>query len=301
LDAERKDKVAELKRMSGAIDAVGKVLQDGLAELRDLARSPVTQMEEAEKREAARIESEIAKLRAEITDPTTGRAYSLDILRAQLSRVQAVETGDARVFGQHTARAAIAKDAAITQLSGAIAQAEEAERQAAEAARLREAAAAAAAEAAARAKVEAEHRAKLEAEQRARIQAQLQAERAEAEAAAKAAAAAAEAKARAEYEARAEADRLRAAAAAAEAESRRVREEAARAEAARQAAEAAKAEAERQAAAAEAARQADRAHRARVNSQAAAALVAIGLTDEQAKAVIIAIAKGGIPAVSINY
>lgn len=50
-----------------------------------------------------------------------------------------------------------------------------------------------------------------------------------------------------------------------------------------------------------AARAADKAHRARINGEALAALVTVGLDEVTAKSVVIAIARGEVPHISISY
>ena len=54
-------------------------------------------------------------------------------------------------------------------------------------------------------------------------------------------------------------------------------------------------------AAATAEREANKAHRASVNREAMAGLVAAGLTEESAKAAVVAIAKGAVSHIKISY
>lgn len=151
-------------------------------------------------------------------------------------------------------------------------------------------------QAAEQARIEAEQAAKREREVAAKREADLQAAKEKAEADAKAAQERAEreareAKERAErqaQEAREKAEREKQAAI--EAEQRKARE-----------AEAARLAEEKRIADEAAARAADVAHRKAVNNKALADLVAVGLTEEQARTVITAIAKGEVTAIRITY
>lgn len=151
-------------------------------------------------------------------------------------------------------------------------------------------------QAAEQARIEAEQAAQREREAAAKREADLQAAKEKAEADAKAAKERAEreareAKERAErqaQEAREKAEREKQAAI--EAEQRKARE-----------AEAARLAEEKRIADEAAARAADVAHRKSVNNKALADLIAVGLTEEQARAVITAIAKGEVTAIRITY
>jgi hypothetical protein len=48
-------------------------------------------------------------------------------------------------------------------------------------------------------------------------------------------------------------------------------------------------------------REANKAHRGRINSAAVAALVGNGIAEDVAKSVIVLIAKGSVPHVTVNY
>lgn len=151
-------------------------------------------------------------------------------------------------------------------------------------------------QAAEQARIEAEQAAQRERDAAAKREADLQAAKEKAEADAKASQERAEreareAKERAErqaQEAREKAEREKQAAI--EAEQRKARE-----------AEAARLAEERRIADEAAARAADTAHRKAVNNKALADLVAVGLTVEQARTVITAIAKGKVTAIRITY
>lgn len=151
-------------------------------------------------------------------------------------------------------------------------------------------------QAAEQARIEAEHAAQREREAAAKREADLQAAKEKAEADAKAAQDRAEREAREALEraerqaqeARERAEREKQAAI--EAEQRKARE-----------AEAARMAEEKRIKDEEAARAADVAHRKVVNNKALADLVAVGLTEEQARTAITAIAKGEVTAIRITY
>lgn len=151
-------------------------------------------------------------------------------------------------------------------------------------------------QAAEQARIEAEQAAQRERDAAAKREADLQAAKEKAEADAKAAQERAEREAREaqeraerkDQEARERAEREKQAAI--EAEQRKARE-----------AEAARLAEEKRLADEAAARAADVAHRKSVNNKALADLVAVGLTEEQARTVITAIAKGEVTAIRITY
>lgn len=151
-------------------------------------------------------------------------------------------------------------------------------------------------QAAEQARIEAEQAAQRERDAAAKREADLQAAKEKAEADAKAAQERAEREAReaqerAERQAQEARDRAeREKQAAIEAEQRKARE-----------AEAARLAEEKRIADEAAARAADVAHRKAVNNKALADLIAVGLTDEQARTVITAIAKGEVTAIRITY
>lgn len=215
-----------------------------------------------ENAEKARIEAHEAAL-VRITNMASipNTATTADI-EAALAQATAIDTS---TFQEFTARAIQNRDVAIAQITAALTESRKREAEAAELAKLR-------AEAAARAAEEAE-RQRIAREEQIRTQA-AEAARREAEAAVIAAQQAA-----IEAEAKAKADAI----AAVEAERRRVAEAAAA-----EAAELAK-------------REANTKHKASVNRAAAAALMNVGLTEDQAKAVVIAIYHGDIPNVKISY
>lgn len=291
------------------VDSVRKKLRDGLDELRDKARQPLTEWEEAEKAREKRVTDTLAALNV-VARPPVGT--SAKEIAASLEEVRAMDCS-AELFGDRAGEVVMVRDRVIATLETAHAATKTAEDAQAELARIK-------AEQADKERAEAEARARAEAEAAAQRRAEEERERQEADrrAAAEKAAAEARAQERAEAEAREraaeearEAERREAARLAAEAEARRraeVEEAEAKAKAAAEALaakerEEAKAKAQAEAEAAEAARRAaDAAHRERVIADAVDAIVRqTSLSDEQARAVITTIAAGQVPAVSISF
>jgi colicin import membrane protein len=274
-----KNLVAEWKKQSALVDASRKMFRDEMDALRDSTRKP---LDEWEAEVLAKHEAEKAQ---QAMNEAHDAALIEDAMRTQAKEIEALKAAAAKV---------------------------EADRLAAEAAALAEKEAQEAAARAEQERIENEARIRKEAEERAKAEAEAaaaaliaEAERKEREAK--------EAVERAEREAReaaekAERDRIAAAeraeqekAAAIRAEQERAAAEALRIENERKAAEAA-AEAKAAAERAEAElRAANTRHQAAVNNKAVAALVALGLSEGDAKTVIVGIAKGLVPAVTINY
>jgi len=292
-----KEKRDEIK----AVDAAGKIIRDRLDALRDEVKKPLVEWQEAEKLRVAKCEETIQALRR---DGVVLGEDTSETVAGRLDLVRAVEITD-EAFGELATLARTLQDTAINQLEAGAVRLKQAEEERAELARLR------AAE---------EERQRREAEQRAAAEAKAAAERAErerAEAAEQAkkaeeeriAAAAREA----EERARAEAERAaqeardaerRAHEAALAAEKRRADEaEAARqAEADRIAKEAAeRAAADKREADARAKRQADIDHQSKIMGEAKAAIMAQGVGEATAKAIVIAIKAGLIPHVLIEF
>ena len=264
LDGLGKELVADMKELPKKVDASRKHMRDFLDALKDEVRLPLDQWEA----EQARIEAQRA------------------------AEAAAIEFHRLAVEHEAWFDSIIAQDWDLAILADQIFNHErEDKRKAAEQAQ-RERDAALVQEAATRAKEEAEAAARKDkeaTEQRER-DAKLAQERAE-QAKKKAEQDLIEANRRAELAAeKAEADKK----AAAEAAARR-EEDAARKERERIAAEA-KIEADKVAA-----RNANTEHKRSINLQAIASLVAAGLSEDQAKAVLVAIVKGAVPNVSINY
>ncbi|WP_417834714.1 hypothetical protein [Thalassospira xiamenensis] len=275
LDGLGKDLVADWKNRAAAVDVERRRLREFLDKLKDEVREPLTAWEQAEEARVKAINDRIAEIEGMAVSPDipiTGNDAGW--LEERLEKVMALKIDDS--FAEFKANAALAKDEAIGTVSAALGHAKErarieaeerveAERIAAEQRAIEEKEAA---EREAREKAEAEERAKREAEQR------------EAE--------------RREWEAQAKQREEAAAKAAAEEAENRIRAEAE--EKARQEAEAkAKAEAE------EARRAANQEHRRKVNNEALKAIAALGVTDDQAKVIVLAIVSGEIPHVTLTY
>lgn len=268
LDGLGKDHVSALKEQAKAVDAVRRDMRERLDNLKAEVRQPLTQWEEAEAERQAELQRRLELLR-DIPEDTPELTAAL--VAARIAEVEAVEIGDD--WHERREDAETAKAATLYQLGQLHATV-----------KAREEAAA---------KAEAERREREETERRKREERIRQEERERADRDAEA------------ERRRIETERADAERAAADAERRaRQAEEAAK----RNAEEAARIEryrAERKAAAereAEEQRRRNRKHAAAVNNAAAAALAATaGLTDDQAKATVIAIAKGQIPGVSIRY
>jgi colicin import membrane protein len=310
VDDYGKELVAEEKKRLALIDADRKKWRDTCDELRDQIRQPLTDWENAEKARVQRHTDAVAAISA----MTQVSGMTAADIAARLSDAEAIAINDG--CEEFAAQYAKAKDAAVTSLRASLASRRQYEAEQAELARLREETARReqeerdrriAEEAAARAKAEAEAKAKAEREaaERAAREAHEQAERA------RIAAEQAEARAKAE----AEAAKLREQ----EAERRRIEQEERAAREAKEAAERAErdrmaaieaerrraaeqAERERIAAEQDAARRAaDVEHRRSINKDALADLMACGLSDDDAKKVIQAIAAGKVRHASIRY
>lgn len=301
IDAAGKLLNEEARAKINIIDAARRDIREKLDALKDEVRRPLTEWEAKEEERIAACEALIGRMKAAAVvslDDTAGavadrlasvRAFALDegqfqsllpaALQQQAATVDALTAAHARLVKEEADRAELDRLRAEA--------AERAERERAEAE------AKAAAEVAERAKQEAPARAARAAEE----------EKARIEAAAKAAEEAA--RARAEAAARAERETAeRAHAEALAAEKRRADE----AEAARQAeadriarATAAREAEEKAAAEAAAARAADIEHRSKIMGTAKQAIMGHGVGEQTARAIVLAIAAGDVPNVSIRF
>ncbi len=324
-----KELVAEEKKRLALIDADRKKWRDECDKLRDEIRKPLTDWEQAEADRIQRHKDAIQKLR-ELSAPAMGTDSAA--ISGLIAQAETVTLGDH--WQEFAAEAGKAKDETLAILRFNLQRRQQYESEQAELARLRAEAARREQEDADRRAAEREAQRIREAEERARREAEEAAAkaRADAEAAARAEREAIEAKARAEREA---AERARIASeqaearAKAEAEAAKLREQdaerrrveseerakrdaqeaAERAERDRVAAvEAERQRAERQriaeqeaAAKAQAEREANKEHMRHINREALAGIMAVGISEEQGKALIKAIASGAVPHVSISY
>jgi len=324
-----KELVAEEKKRLALIDADRKKWRDECDKLRDEIRKPLTDWEQAEADRIQRHKDAIQKLR-ELSAPAMGTGAA-DIA-ALIAQAEAVTLGDH--WQEFAAEAGKAKDETLAILRFNLQRRQQYESEQAELARLRAEAARREQEdadrRAAEAKAEAERLAAereaqriREAEERARREAEEAAAkaRADAEAAARAEREAAErariaseqAEARAKAEAEAaklreqDAERRRveseerAKRDAQEAAERAERDRVAAVEAERQRAERQRIAEQEAAAKAQAEREANKEHMRRINREALAGIMAVGISEEQGKALIKAIASGAVPHVSISY
>ncbi len=335
-----KELVAEEKKRLALIDADRKKWRDECDKLRDEIRKPLTDWEQAEADRIQRHKDAIQKLRelsvlamgtdsadiaaliAQAEAVTLGDHWqefaaeagkakdeTLAILRLDLQRRQQYESEQAELARLRAEAARREQEDADRRAAEAKAEAERlaAEREAqrireAEERARREAEEAAAkaradAEASARAEreaIEAKARAEREAAERARIASEQAEARAKAEAeAAKLREQDAERR-RVESEERAKRD-------AQEAAERAERDRVAAVEAERQRAERQRIAEQEAAAKAQAEREANKEHMRRINREALAGIMAVGISEEQGKALIKAIASGAVPHVSISY
>lgn len=289
LDNIGKELVAELKDVPKKIDAERKRMRDLLDLWKDDVRRPLTEWEEAEEARVNRHKQGLVWF-----DLRANENSSLDSLelKATISEVESVLVGE--TWEEYEAEAHRAKAKALESLRCALEKREAYEAEQAELARLR-------AEAAAREQKEREERIAREAEERAKRDAE---ERAQTER---------EAVARREAEAKAAAERreleLKLAAEKAEREKLDAEQRAVQAAKDAEARVAAAAEAERQriakeqaaAAAEQQKREANKSHKAAINRQAMQDLIAGGIAEDCAKAVITLIAKGKVSNVDIHY
>jgi hypothetical protein len=270
LDEIGKEHVAEIKKQAGAIDAERRTIRDRLDALKDSVRKPLTDWEEAEEKRIGEAEGALVAV-VEAGRQAAGKSPSL--IRELIEIVSGYAARDWQEFKE---RADVAVTEALATLNQALADAEQAERDAAELAALRAEKAARderdRQEAAAKAKADAEAKEAAAAAEREKARA-AQAERE-----------------KAEQEARAKRQAEEAAARAVEQERQRVA-----AEAQRQAAEkAAQEEAERR-------RQLDVDHRKAVLREIIDAMVAAGASATLATVLAVEIDSGTIPHVSITY
>ncbi|WP_395149947.1 hypothetical protein ACHHRS_10500 [Klebsiella pneumoniae] len=268
IDNAGKDLVAELKALPKQIDESRRVVRERLDALKDEVRRPLTEWEAEQDR--IKAEEAMNALHAEAL------AMNEEFDRQLAARIES-DHEMALLMNDAFDREQAEKKAEAERQR--IAREEEIKRQAEEKAK-REAEEKHRAELEASARREAEERAAKERAERERIEAQQRAERDRI---------AAEQKAEADKQAAIEAERRKA-----QEEADRIRREAEQREQARLAEEKRKAEEE-------ARRAADVEHRRGINTAAVQALINQGIPHEWAKACIIAVALGKVPATTIKY
>jgi len=294
IDAAGKMLKEEAQATVTKVDAARREIRLKLEALSDEVRKPLTDWEQAEAVRVEKVAEFLADLRqAGVVSAEDGAAQ----IESRLSAVRAHtldQDFDLDLFRDRIDEVRVLRGDVIAALDRGLERLRREESDRAELERLR----AAAAEREAKEQAEAEAKAAAEAEARRAEQekAREEATKAEAEARVAAAAKAAEDAARAEAEAKAKADQEateRAHAEALAAEKRRFddAESARRAEAQRLEAE--KAEADRRAA--------DVAHRGKIMGAAKQAIMGHGVGEATAKAIVLAIAAGEVPAVSIRF
>lgn len=289
LDNVGKELVAELKEVPKLIDAERKRMRDTLDAWKDEVRKPLDEWESAEAARVAKLQTGIDwfKLRS-----TENADLDSDELRASLEKVQSIVVGDK--WEEFEAEAHRTKAAAIESLSAQLAKREKYEAEQAELVRLR-------AEAEAREQKDREDRIAREAAERATREAEEKAQRerdAEAQRVKDEQAAAERRELDLKLQAeKAERERLEAnqRAEQAERDSAARAEQAAQAERQRQADE--KAELEREAKE----RQADVEHKSKVLKAAKDAFIGMNISEELAKAIVLKIARGEVPNVTISF
>ncbi|MGU3457268.1 hypothetical protein ACLBV5_13250 [Brevundimonas sp. M1A4_2e] len=301
IDAAGKLLNEEARAKINIVDAARRDIREKLDALKDEVRRPLTEWEAKEEERVTACEALIGRMKAAAIVPLEDTAQSV---ADRLAEVKAFALDEGQF--QTLLPAALQQQAATVEtLTAAHARLVKEEADRAELERLR----AEAAERAERERAEAEAKAAAEAAERAKQEAEARAARAaeEEKARIEAAAKAAEEAARAQAEAAARAEREaseRAHAEALAAEKRRADEaEAARqAEADRIARETAAREADEKAAAeAAAARAADIEHRSKIMGTAKQAIMGHGVGEQTARAIVLAIAAGDVPNVSIKF
>ncbi|WP_050979949.1 hypothetical protein [Sinorhizobium sojae] len=292
----------EARAKINAVDASRRKIRERFDALKDEVRAPLDKWEAEQAKKQERAEEQMARLMDIDLRANFGPSARL---RTEIADIKN-ETFDPAIYGEESAGALTRKQAATLDLLNRWAETfEKQEAEAAELARLR-------AEKEERERQDAERKAaeeRAEAERRAaeerkareeeeKRQAEEARKREEERRKAEQERIEREARERAEAEARARVEAAeRAAREAEEAAARKIEEE-------RQAREREKAEqerVERELREADAKRQADREHRAKIMGAAKAAIMEVGIEEQQAKDIVLAIAAGNVPHVSIKF
>lgn len=277
IDGQRKSLVSDEKKRLAKIDAEGKRIWETLEALQHEVRKPLTDWEDAEKQRVADHEAALLSIQT-----MAGHCYpaTSDQIQETIDAVKKYQGTDWEEFHK---RASDTINASLHSLYNNHVDALKREEEVAELARLRS-------ESAAREQKEREERIAREATEKAERESK------EREETAAQATRDAESRAQAAEDQRVESER-QAAQRATEAAERAERDkaEAVEAEKRRQANVKSKEEAETKA------REKDKTHKADIHNAALVALVAVGLSEADAKKVVTAIAQGKIPAVKVVY
>ncbi|PRA69319.1 hypothetical protein CQ065_06980 [Pseudomonas sp. MYb187] len=295
-----RDYLRKIKELPKVIEAELREFVKEADALRDQVRQPLNDWQAAEDARVDGHNNAIAhlKLHAEALEGITA-----EDLADRIAKVETVALGEQ--WQEFEAEAARAKDDSLKLLRAALAARQQYEAEQAELARLR-------AETEAREQKEREERIAREAAERARIEAEQKAQ-AEREATQRRELEAKAAADRRELELKLQAEQAERARAQAEAdrvavEQRAEQERQAAARRAEEAAEQARLDERRRADAAAAeilrqqqAREADKAHKSKVMGAAKEALMSMNITEELAKAIVLKIARGEVPNITINF
>jgi colicin import membrane protein len=293
LDDMGKALVADLKKQTGAVDAERRKIRDRLDALAEEVRKPLTDWENIEKDRVAGHEAAIAAMMGISTGASSSEAPAA--IQARIDQLAEINNREWQEFGK---QATVTHATSFADLERKLAAAAKRETDAADLARLRieqaareqkEREARIAADAAAKATRDAEAKAARDAQEAVERAAaeQQRSERERQDAIAKAEEAE---RARVAAIAKAEQDKKAAAI-----KAKRDREAAVEAE--RRRVESARAAEEADAAR----READEQHKVKVHTEAALALMNAGLSKDDAKSAVIAIASGAVPRIRLSY
>lgn len=291
IDAAGKKLNEDARAKINVVDASRRKIREELDALADEARKPLTAWEDAEEARQNAIKEWHDKLRA--TAALVSGEDGSNLIADRIATIEAMAIDDA-AFGFEADAARHAKTQALATLGTALDRARKHEADQAELARLREEAEARAAAEAERLRVENESKERAEREAREKA-AQAEAAKRQAEEAERAQKEAAAREARAVEAAREEA--LRKAQAEHAAELAKVEAERKRLELAEASRLADIAKAKRE----EEARQADRKHRGEIMAASKTAIMALGVEEDAAKKIVLAIVAGEIPNVTLRF
>ncbi|EPL5251101.1 hypothetical protein LM902_002233 [Klebsiella oxytoca] len=256
-----RDYLKRLKEQPKVVEAELRRFVTECDQLRDEVRRPLTEWEDAEKARTEALQQRLVDLRV-LADVIDAAGNYLPSTDIHERIQEAKSVVLDDSWQERATEAGVAKDSTIQQLEASLVIAQKREHEAAELDRLRK---------------EAEEKARLEREENIRREAAEQAKR--------------DAEAKAEREAKAAAEKAEQEKNAAIAAERRRQEEA----------ESARLAEQKRIAEEEARRAADKEHRRAINAAAVQALIDQGIPEDWAKACVVAIARGKVPATTIKY